>query len=350
MFIVKKCVSQITLLTPAQSLEKQKLDFENKKLDFDKQKLEYDMVLNILNNKDIGDIVKNILQEKIVNIIKNIDNKITDIYSENYKTNQNIVKDEIQIHADNTPLLRLKRNNNGRKVQKIDPNNLTKIIKIYDSMVDVVRDPVDIRYNKTGIQYAIKNNKLYKGYRWNFVELGDDPKICNISPTCLDNNASYIRGSILELNSTRTEILNSFESRAIASKQLGIGVVKLREIIANDLKQNDCYYIEFEKCPKELIDKYDKPINKLTILKATQIKQNNPITNQTIIFDSFSDITRKYGITSKTIKKSIKDKTMSNGFLWSYVKLLYYNYFNLILNKIINKHYYFVNNFHYQFL
>lgn len=34
-------------------------------------------------------------------------------------------------------------------------------------------------------------------------------------------------------------------------------------IIRDGKKFNDCYYVEYNKCPKELINKYNKPINRI---------------------------------------------------------------------------------------
>jgi hypothetical protein len=69
---------------------------------------------------------------------------------------------------------------------------------------------------------------------------------------------------------------------------------------------------------KKLLENYDKPMKKFVYSNAKQIKQINPLTKQSFIFNSMSDIYRKYSITSRTILNAIRNKTVCNGFLWEY--------------------------------
>jgi hypothetical protein len=62
----------------------------------------------------------------------------------------------------------------GRKVQQIDPTNLKNIIKIYDTMNELLRDPQNKELNRTSIMRASKQNKIYKNFRWNIVKHGED--------------------------------------------------------------------------------------------------------------------------------------------------------------------------------
>jgi hypothetical protein len=70
--------------------------------------------------------------------------------------------------------------------------------------------------------------------------------------------------------------------------------------------------------PRELIEKYDKPINRHLFKNAKQIKQINPITKQAVIFNSLSDIYRRLGMTGRAIQKAISEKVVYQGYLWEY--------------------------------
>lgn len=212
-----------------------------------------------------------------------------------------------------------RRTPKGRKVQKIDPNNLETIIKVYDSMVYVLRDPENKGFQKSGIQDAIKKNRIYKEFRWNFVEKGDDENISTVEPTEQSNKPSIIN-SILQLNSTKTKILDSFYTKDVIAKKLGIGKLRMTKIIKDGAKFNDCYYVEYYKCPEKLIDEYNKPINKVIRTHSVQIKQINNITKDTVIFNSFNEIYIKLGYASKTIKDAIENKTSLGGSMWEYYK------------------------------
>lgn len=122
------------------------------------------------------------------------------------------------------------------------------------------------------------------------------------------------------MNSTKTEILNSFYTKNSASKKLGIAKLKMSNIITNGIKFNDCYYVEYYKCPQKLIDNYDKPIHRIIRTHSKQIKQTNPITKKSTIFNSLNEISVKFGYASKTIKDAIDNKTLLGGNLWEYCK------------------------------
>jgi len=304
--IVKLNVSQTYLFTPVQLLEKQKMDLE-------KQKMDYDMLMFAINNNMYDDSIKQLIYNKIQNIDTD-----TDLIEK--KSIKNVDQSIILQYANNIPLEKQpsKRAKNGQYVQKIDPDDLTKIINVYDSMIYVLRDPENLGFQKTSIQNAIKNNTVYKGFRWNFVKKEQNPNVVNILPTVEAKTRSSNVSTILQLNYAKTEICDSFITRQKAAKALGISCTKLNSIIANGDKYCNYYYIELNKCSKELLDKYEKPIKKFTYSNAKLIKQTNPLTKQIFIFNSMSDIYRKYSITSRTIVNAINSKTICNGFLWEY--------------------------------
>ena len=333
--IVKHYVSQIIFLTPIQLLEKQKLDLE-------KQKLDYNLISNILNNELYIDTVKEILNNNLPSLITNIKDyrQNQNIINNNTLLSNSIIKNNVTIiepiisDVENRPLetnetqnpnynmtinFKIKgKNPRGQKIQKINPDNLQNIIKVYDSMVYVLRSPENNGFQKSSIQSAIKNNKLYKGFRWNFVKKDEDPNISKISPTVNFKSKIPIRSTILKLNSTKSEILDSFYTKDFLSKELHLSSTRIKKIIENNELYNNNYYIEYLKCPKELLLKYNKPINRIIPAHSKAIKQINPMTNEVIIFNTLNELYIKYGFCSTTIIDSIKNKTIHGGFLWDY--------------------------------
>jgi hypothetical protein len=312
--IVKKYVNQITLLTPLQFLEKQKLDVESQKLKLEKQKLDCNILLNIINNDKYVDTVKDFLCKNFPLIIQNVqvqENKQKDDRKDDRKLEINEIIENIKIKE---------RKPKGRKIQKIDPDNLKKIIKVYDSMAYVLRSSENKGFTKSSIQTAIKNNRIYKGFRWNFVNLDDNFSECDILPTNKYKYNPPIRDSILQLNSTKTEILDSFYTKDYIAKKLNVSKKRMKDIIIKNEIYNDNYYIEYNKCPQELLSKYKIPINRIISNNSKQIKQINIISNESIIFNSLHEIYIKLGIADKTITEAIKNKVSCNGFLWQYYK------------------------------
>jgi hypothetical protein len=317
--IVKKHVRQSNFLTPVQLLEKQKLDLE-------KYKLDNNLLMAIINNPIYADKVTEIIQNMLPKILQN-----TNINSnQTNKDNENIkVIEEIKVIANDetqNPNYKMTLNTNirgrvpkGRKVQKIDSNNLKNIIKVYDSMIYLLRDPDNKGFQKTGIDQASKKNTVYKGYRWNFVEDDEDPNISTIGETVLSRVPSIV-SSILQLNDTKTKILNSFSTKDYVAQTLNIDKTRMRKIVADGIKINNCYYVEYENCPKELLDNYNKPINRIIHTHSKQIKQINPISKESIVFNTLNEISIKFGYASRTILDAIENKTIWGGFIWEFAK------------------------------
>ena len=352
--IVKKYVSQIIFLSPIQILKKQKLDLEKQKLDLEKQKLDYNLITNVLNNELYIDTIKQILNNNLPLLIKNNnqEHKLNNLRNSKHSNissnssnsgdslignNINIIEPYIdeEVSIDDTRGLEKNETTNpnynmnlnfkikgkkpkGQKIQKIDPDNFQKIIEVYDSMVYALRSPENNGFQKSCIQTAIKKNTIYKGFRWNYVKKNDDPNLSKALPTVNFKSKIPIRSTILKINSTKTEIIDSFYTKEFLWKELKIAKKTLRNIIVNNKLYNNHYYIEYSKCPIELLAKYNKPINRVIPAHSKAIKQINPISKEVIIFNTLNEINIKYGFASSTIIDAINNKNVFGGFLWDF--------------------------------
>lgn len=92
----------------------------------------------------------------------------------------------------------------------------------------------------------------------------------------------------------------------------------MRDIVKNQIKYNSSYYIEYSKCPIELINAYDKPIFGINSVNAKRIKQINPISQEVIIFNNLNEISLKLGFASTTILNAIDTKKIYGGSVWEY--------------------------------
>jgi hypothetical protein len=360
--IVKKYVNErnSTTLTSTQFLEKQKMDLE-------KTKMEHELLLAILRSDKHTDILKpmieNIFPEMLKNIASSINKeKIKEQIEEETKEKikeeiggkieqeikmqikeeikkhesemtkkkiQNIEKEiekEIEkknkiINPNNDILLDVNRNARkpaGRKIQQIDPNDLTKVIKVYDSMSYLMRSPENIRFKKACLEKALNKNLIYKDYRWCYVEKDQDPKVSHAKPTVASK--SIDADVILQLDETKSKILNTFSTKKEAVKNLGICINKLNKIIQNGEKIYKYYLINYSDCSKELLDKYDgSTIRKVKAANSLgPIKRIDPITKNEVIFNTFEEIDIRLGFRRPTIKKAIETKTLWGGFSWEF--------------------------------
>jgi len=166
---------------------------------------------------------------------------------------------------------------------------------------------------KSRIQDSIKRNIIYKNFRWNYVKPNEDPNLSNALPTVdIKHNKT---GIICKLNFTKTEIINTYPTKTILAKELQHNIRTIRRIVDNNELCGEYYYISYNKCPKELIDNYNKPIKKNNPSYAKQIKRICPNTNEITVFNSLSELNTKMIISNENILKAIKNKTIYKGYL-----------------------------------
>jgi hypothetical protein len=133
----------------------------------------------------------------------------------------------------------------GPRLQKINPENLN-LIKIYESVAECIKESNFIM-KRPSIDKAVKENTVYQGYRWMYVERDKDPNIIdNIIPTKITKIQNL--GYIAKLNSEKTEILNIYLDRKTAAT---INGYELSSALDNPVKNGTLtkgnYYILFDK-------------------------------------------------------------------------------------------------------
>jgi hypothetical protein len=89
-------------------------------------------------------------------------------------------------------------------------------------------------------------------------------------------------------------------------KELNIGRYKINSILTSGEIYNNSYYIKLTDCPQELVDKYDKPINKMLPKYSKRIKQTNIFSNKIRIFNSLAEVYSETGAASVTSDKEQK--------------------------------------------
>ena len=316
--------SNINLFTPEQIIEKAKLELENKKL-------EYNLFNNIINNDKYSTIIEDIIKNKFsetmdkINFNKMINkDNINNIPNEdnNIEIIRNKKNNTIDLLSKETALPNYKEIINtknrtiritGRKVVRINPNNFMDK-KLYECMAYATNE--NSNCNDKGIRNAIKSCKIYKNYRWMYIERNQNIEDCIISPTIKSN--SLVNGTIIELNANKTIITNTFSSVSKIVVHFKISKNKVKNIIDNNIKYSDKYFIHIDKCPKELLNNYNGLIKRRISKNTKLIKRIDPNTNEFIIFNSCTEITKLFGFSCKSIISAINKKHNFGGFLWEY--------------------------------
>ncbi len=325
--IIKDSIKSNIYLTPIQLLEKQKINLVNRLLDNGYNP-------NLFENFTINIITKNecikcatkvnepIIFEEPEEVNETVNEKVNENVNE--EVNETVNEEVRELEETNESLqnnfsFKIK-NTRGRKIQKINPNNLNVIVQVYDSMIHVLRSNDGVTYSKNPIQNAIKNKTIYKGFRWCFVEKGEDPNISKAEPTD-QTRTTRITEPIVKLNETKTEIINIYNTQEECFLNNGLTKPKLRELIKSNKLFHNVYFCKITDCDSALLQKYN--ISNSLFKKQTRSKSIigiNPLTNEETLFKTISEIPIKLGGTEASINSAIKNKTIYNGYYWKIYK------------------------------
>jgi hypothetical protein len=182
-------------------------------------------------------------------------------------------------------------------------------------MEHLIEDKRHDTFSETGIREAIKNNTIYKKYRWVLVEKDQDPDtIHDIQPTIISKKAGCT--VILELDTTKTNITGHSNSLNVMSQTFKMTISNIKKIIENGTLYKDHYYIYLENCSPELLETYDTTLFKYVPKCAVKIKSIHPETKQEQIFPSLRHAYEFCKVHHKTVRKAIDEKKLLNGFFW----------------------------------
>jgi phage anti-repressor protein len=281
------------------SIEYKKLEIELQNKEIEKLEIQHRLEQSIINKAQSGEELLNILKEMNKFKFNNGLNVQEQIHQEVQENEPKVIKQQIA---------------KGRKIQEIDPDNLSVIKKIYNSMIYVLRE--NEGYEKQSIQSAIKDHKIYKGSRWLFVEHDQNPNVVNnIKPTVKSNQPE--QNCILKLNKEKTKIVDSFTGVRQMRTRYKIGDAKVYSIIDNNILFDDNYFVRIMNCPKELLENFEMPCT--TSKKAKSVKQTNINTNEETIYKSITDLYIKKGISYKKLASIIKNEEVLLESKWEYV-------------------------------
>ncbi len=230
------------------------------------EKLSYNYILNLINDniKNYNDDSLELNKLKLEN--ENLRLQLDLHSNKNYNVNLNDIKAELYESFDKFKKeidinLNTKTTNNfgqqlstmGEYVQQINPETL-ELIKVFQSVSEACKA---FGMPRSSLVKAIKDNTIYKNFRWAFRDRNTDPNIIeNVAPTRpltkIQNN-----GYIAKLNSDKTEIINVYLDRKTASILNGYNSVAFLDNYVKSGKIIDnYYYMVITDTPAHLQEKY----------------------------------------------------------------------------------------------
>lgn len=336
--IVKDNVKKHIFLNPIQLLEKQKLDYEMEKLKLVNKLLEHGYDPNLLdkftisinfNNNTNNNTKDSNVEQATSSIAKQVTSPIVEQATSsinnstiNNSTISNHLEDIEDQEDDDEPLVfkpEIKKiKARGRPIIKIDPNNLSLVLNVYESMYYLLRANEGVNYLKSGVQDACRDNKLYKGYRWAFIEKGEDPYSYQAAPTNMKITNRIVE-PIVKLNSAKDEVLEVYNTQEECFINNKLKKEKLNKLIKTKEIHDNVYYIKMSECDSHILDTYTNKINKVqNRTNSKPVISINPLTKEEIIFNTISEVPIKIGGSIESIRIAIANKTLYNGYFWKY--------------------------------
>lgn len=305
LFLIGKGLTYNILLNLIKTNLKQFDDY-NQGMEIDKLKLEQENLkiqsenLKLLTNLNLSN--GNFITE-LLNSNKTLLNKIESLE----KTNKEIIDKINSLQTKNTTNFNETLQTLGPRLQQINPETL-KLVKVFDSISECLR--INSLYRRSSIAKAAKENTVYHGFRWCLVDRELDVNILhNIQPTKITKIQN--NGYIAKLNKEKTEILNVYLDRKVASLSNGF---QSHSALDNPVKKfsitNGFYYTLYDTCSEELKKKFVEKNKGEPILYKNGIGQYDLKNNLIKEFVCKFDCERKNQISCKTMNKAL-DKNIS---------------------------------------
>lgn len=197
----------------------------------------------------------------------------------------------------------------GPRLQKINPENL-QLIKTYETLSEALNESNNV-WKRPSIEKAIRDNIIYRGFRWIYVDRNNDPNVTgNIPPTKISKIQNL--GYIAKVNMDKTKIVNVYLDRKTAAAENGYpSSSSLDTPVKNGTSSNGFFYILYDKCLENLCEDFEEQYGEPLLYKdgVGQFDQNNVLIKE---FRCKYDCHKGLKISDKTLAKALDKNIMYN--------------------------------------
>ena len=186
----------------------------------------------------------------------------------------------------------------GPRLQKIHPETL-QILHVYETVTECMKE--DHAMKRPSINKAVRENTVYRGFRWQLVDRELDPHTIKIEPTKVTKVQK--NGYVAKVNQEQTEILHVYLDRKTAAQcNQYPSIASLDSAVKNHTIKDGHYYQLYEECDAILKNQFQKKHGAI-LLYHDGIGQYDA--NHTLLteFASKFDCTTRAGISQKSLAK-----------------------------------------------
>ena len=194
----------------------------------------------------------------------------------------------------------------GPRLQKIHPETL-QIVHVYETVTECMKEDHELK--RPSINKAVKENTIYRGFRWQLVDRELDPyTIYQLEPTKVTKVQK--NGYIAKVNKDQTEIIHVYLDRKTASKCNEYpSISTLDNVVKNHTLKDNHYYQLYDECDVSLKNNFEEKHGNI-VLYHDGIGQYDTNNNLISEFASRYECTARVGISQKSLAK-VLDKTLA---------------------------------------
>jgi len=232
------------------------------------------------------------------------------------KSNKDILEKLVSLQIKTTTGFNEPLSTVGPRLQCINPETL-QLVKVYETVAECLKN--NPLYKRPSIDKAVRENTIYHGFRWLYVDREIDQNVIHTIIPTKDTRIQHL-GYIAKLNKEKTEILNVYLDRKSASIANNYPTDSSLDIIVKKcmLSKNNYYYL-YDECSTELKNDFIKKNNGEPILYKDGIGQydsNNKLIKE---FVCKNYCWKSVGISDRTLRTALDKKIMYNGFYYKYL-------------------------------
>jgi hypothetical protein len=192
----------------------------------------------------------------------------------------------------------------GPRLQKIHPETL-QILHVYETVTECMKE--DHAMKRPSINKAVRENTIYRGFRWQLVDRELDP---NTAQTLVPTKATKPQknGYVAKVNQEQTEILHVYLDRKTAAQVNNYpSIASLDNAVKNHTIKDGHYYQLYEECDA-LKTRFQEKHGTI-VLYHDGIGQYDSQQKRIAEFTSRFECTARAGISQKSLAK-VLDKPL----------------------------------------
>lgn len=291
----------------------EKLENENKILK-EILTLQNNQSFNEENNNNLNFTLQNILEQQKEQNKYNIEQKEYNVEQNN---KNKLLIEKLEKITPSPKITTIMGNINltvGDRLLQINPET-KQIIKVYETVAEALKES-NFKLKRPSIQKAVTENTIYNGSRWLYVNRKVEPT--EAIKTLKETKETKIQslGYIAKINKEKTEIIIVYLDRKTAAHQNKYKTLSSLDIpVKNNVITNGFYYMLYNNCEKELIEKFEDKYGEPFLYKdgVGQYDTTNKLIKE---FSCKYDVIKKIKVGDKTLTKILDNNIPYNNYYY----------------------------------